>query len=82
MAEALYQVLQEEVIPLYYDQNIDGIPLAWVKTNDEFHRFAGLAIQRTSHGGRLCTPRLSAGRRRSKLPDALPLMSGKWRVES
>ena len=30
-AEELYRVLQEEVIPLYYDRDIDGIPLAWVK---------------------------------------------------
>ncbi len=29
--EALMQVLTEEVIPLYYDQDEDGLPQAWIK---------------------------------------------------
>jgi starch phosphorylase len=29
-AEALYQTLEEEVIPLYYDRDPDGLPRAWV----------------------------------------------------
>jgi len=30
-AEALYKVLQEQVIPLYYDRDIDGLPRHWIK---------------------------------------------------
>jgi starch phosphorylase len=30
-AEALYDVLENEVIPLYYDRDIDGLPRAWIK---------------------------------------------------
>jgi starch phosphorylase len=29
-AEALYQTLEQEVIPLYYDRNHDGLPRAWL----------------------------------------------------
>jgi len=30
-AENLYRVLEEEVIPLYYDRDIDGLPQPWIK---------------------------------------------------
>jgi len=29
--EDLYRVLEEEVIPLYYDRDIDGLPRAWIR---------------------------------------------------
>ncbi len=45
--EELYRVLQEEVIPLYYDQNIDGIPLAWVKRM--MNSIASLAWRFSAH---------------------------------
>jgi starch phosphorylase len=30
-AEALYRVLEEEILPLYYDQDERGVPHGWVK---------------------------------------------------
>jgi len=30
-AENLYRVLEEEVIPLYYDRDVDGLPRHWIK---------------------------------------------------
>ena len=30
-AENLYRLLEEEVIPLYYDRDIDGLPQQWIK---------------------------------------------------
>ena len=27
----LYRVLEEEVIPLYYDRDVDGLPRHWIK---------------------------------------------------
>jgi starch phosphorylase len=30
-AASLYQVLEKEVIPLYYDRDIDGLPRHWIK---------------------------------------------------
>ena len=30
-AESLYQVLEEKIIPLYYQTNEDGVPLGWVQ---------------------------------------------------
>ncbi len=29
--ESLFEVLEREVVPLYYDRNADGVPLAWVE---------------------------------------------------
>ncbi|MFH1921351.1 MAG: alpha-glucan family phosphorylase [Planctomycetota bacterium] len=30
-AESLYRTLEEEVIPLYYDRDVDGLPQHWIK---------------------------------------------------
>ena len=30
-AEQVYQMLEEEIIPLYYDRDIDGLPRGWIK---------------------------------------------------
>jgi starch phosphorylase len=30
-AQALYRALEEEVIPLYYDRDFDGLPRAWIR---------------------------------------------------
>jgi starch phosphorylase len=30
-AQALYQALEEEVIPLYYERDFDGVPRAWIR---------------------------------------------------
>jgi starch phosphorylase len=30
-AEALYSVLEDEVVPTYYDRDVDGLPRAWIK---------------------------------------------------
>jgi starch phosphorylase len=30
-AEALYRVLEEEVVPMYYDRDVDGLPRNWIK---------------------------------------------------
>ena len=30
-ARAIYQIIEEKIIPLYYTTSEDGIPLGWVK---------------------------------------------------
>jgi starch phosphorylase len=30
-AEALYRLLEDEVVPLYYDRRLDGLPARWVR---------------------------------------------------
>lgn len=30
-AESLYQVLEKEVIPLYYERDVDGLPRGWIR---------------------------------------------------
>ncbi|MGC9398848.1 MAG: alpha-glucan family phosphorylase [Anaerolineae bacterium] len=40
-AEALYKVLEEEVVPLYYQQDRDGVPRGWVEMMKESIRTVG-----------------------------------------
>ncbi len=61
------RVLEQEVIPLFYDRDIDGLPRHWIQRMMNSHQLAGLAIQLAPHGGRLRNALLSAGRRRLKL---------------
>ena len=30
-ALALYEVLEQQVVPLYYDRDVDGLPRQWIK---------------------------------------------------
>ncbi len=39
-AEALYRVLEEEVVPLYFDRDTDGIPRRWIQVMKEAIRTA------------------------------------------
>ncbi len=40
-AEALYQLLENEVVPMWYDRDDDGVPQAWVQRMKESIRVAG-----------------------------------------
>lgn len=40
-AEYLYETLEKEVIPLYYDQGVDGIPHNWIKRTKNAMRTLG-----------------------------------------
>jgi starch phosphorylase len=40
-AEHLYQLLENEVVPMWYDQDEAGVPLAWVQRMKESIRVAG-----------------------------------------
>ena len=46
-AESLYQVLEDEVIPLYYDRDIDGLPQHWIKRM--MNSISSLAWRFSSH---------------------------------
>ncbi len=48
-AESIYNLLENEIIPLYYKMDDDGIPHSWVKTMKE-------AIK--SVGPRFCSRRM------------------------
>jgi len=43
-ATALYNLLEKEVVPLYYSASIDGIPHAWVKKMKETIKSTGAAF--------------------------------------
>jgi starch phosphorylase len=46
-AEDLYRVLEEEVIPLYYDRDVDGLPRHWIQSMK--HSIASLAWRFSAH---------------------------------
>ncbi len=60
----LYRVLRDELIPLYYQRDKDGLPQGMDQTHEADYSYAGLAIQRRSHGDGLHAEVLhSRGRR-------------------
>ena len=63
--EDLYRVLQEEVIPLYYQRDRDGLPRGWIQTNETYDPDAGLALQCRPNGDGLHAEVLCPGRRRN-----------------
>ena len=60
-AEALYTLLEKEVVPLYYTVNEDGIPLAWVKKMKASMKSIGPQLQRPPHGEGVFPEILPAG---------------------
>jgi starch phosphorylase len=42
-AEEIYRVLEEEIVPLYYDRDTDGVPRRWVQVVKEAIRYAAPA---------------------------------------
>ncbi|MEX0865795.1 MAG: alpha-glucan phosphorylase, partial [Pirellulales bacterium] len=45
--EALYEVLEDEVIPLFYDRDVDGLPQQWI--NMMMNSIASLAWRFSAH---------------------------------
>ncbi|HZN11723.1 MAG TPA: alpha-glucan family phosphorylase, partial [Blastocatellia bacterium] len=43
-AEAVYRLLEEEVVPLYFDRDTDGVPRRWVQVVKEAIRTAAPAF--------------------------------------
>ena len=49
-ANALYRLLEEEVVPAFYERGADQVPHAWVATIKEVHPHRGAPLLRASHG--------------------------------
>ena len=62
--EALLKVLRDEVIPLYYDRDRDGLPREWIARMKAGDPDAGLAVQRRPHGHGLRAQGVHPGRGR------------------
>ena len=69
-AESLYRVLEEQVVPLYYDCDDYGVPHGWVARMKQSPAHPGLALQHRSHADGLHPRVLSARRRHHQLRDA------------
>ena len=62
--EDLYRVLREEVIPLYYQRDRDGLPRGWIKRMKRTIRTLGWRFNAEPHGDGLHAEVLRAGGRR------------------
>ena len=47
---SLYDTLENEVVPLYYERDDHGVPRGWVARMKRTHPHAGLALQHRPHG--------------------------------
>ena len=47
-AEALYSLLENEVVPLFYNRDADGLPRGWIAHDEELHPGAGRPPSRAS----------------------------------
>ena len=65
--EALFKVLRDEVIPLYYERDQDGLPRRMDCTHEARNPHAWLALQRRSDGDGLRAQRLHSSGRRHEL---------------
>lgn len=54
-AEALFDVLEGEIVPLYYDRDMRGIPLGWVRKMKQALRVAGSRFTTWRMVGDYCT---------------------------
>ena len=61
---AAVDVLRDEVVPLYYDRDRDGLPREWIARMKRAHPDARLAFQRRTHGDGLRAEGLHPRRRR------------------
>ena len=59
--EDLYRVLRDEVIPLYYQRDRDGLPARLDPAHEAHHPHAGMALQRRPHGDGLHAEVLHSG---------------------
>ena len=76
--------LRDEVVPLYYDRDRDGLPREWIAPHEARDPDARLALQRRPHGDGLRPRMLHPGGRRHELRreeltrfcDTVPCRSG------
>ena len=69
-ASSLYDTLENQVIPLYYDRDEHGVPARLDRADEAHDPDAGLALQHRPHGDRLREQLLPAGGRREEQPHA------------
>ena len=60
-ATALWKTLREEVVPLYYERDPDGLPRALDRADEARHPHARLALQRRPDGDGLRREGLHSG---------------------
>ncbi len=61
-ARSLYELLQDQVIPLYYARGEGGYSAEWVRMAKQLDRDAAAALQRDAHGRRVHPQAVSARR--------------------
>ena len=59
-AAALYETLEQQVVPLFYDRDADGVAARLGRADEALDHEPGLALQRRPHGHRLRPAQLPA----------------------
>ena len=52
-SQALYDMLEKQIVPLFYQRTIDNLPREWIAPDEELHAEAGSGVQHQPHGARL-----------------------------
>jgi len=87
-ARALYDLLEKEVVPTFYDRDPDGVPRAWVAAVKRSIRHHRPGVQHEPHGPRLRGGHVPAANDKSRammrdrLGGARELLSWKERVRA
>ena len=53
-SEALYNLLEQDIIPLYYTRGRDGLPREWIERVKRSMRKLAPYLQHTAHGAGIC----------------------------
>ena len=80
-AQNLIKVLREEVIPLFYDRDADGLPRQWIDMMVESIATLAAAVQRPPHGDGL-RPQVLPGRRRRAELGHEPAVKNRGRTDN
>ena len=71
-AADLYRILEEEVVPRWYERDAKGLPPAWVELDEGVHRLDHLALLDDAHARGVRRAALPAGGPLERAPDGRP----------
>ena len=79
-SQAIYNMLENEVVPLFYTRSADNLPKAWIHRVRKSMRRTYAAVQHTQNGNGICAAVLSARPGKMELSDPRQSEQGKDRL--
>ena len=71
-AASLYRILEQEMVPLFFDKGQDGLRTPLDRDDEGVDRLGGAAVQRAPHGARLRRAASTCPRRRARAGSSRP----------